>query len=86
MHRIYKNTRDWLITASRTNFYNVITEAKMTPRQKEIVEERFIKGKPNFLIAMDMNLSTKTIEREIHMAYLAINRILNMKTPDPQVL
>lgn len=76
MHTLYKKTRNWFITASRTEYNTVMHEAKMTPRQYAIAEERFLKGKPNFIIAMDMNLSVQTVEREVINAYKAISRIV----------
>lgn len=76
MNIICKNARDWLIQSSRRSFYEIIEEAKITPRQMQIVEMRFVKGMMNFQIAMELNLSTKTVEKEINTAYKAVNRVL----------
>lgn len=72
-----KNARDWLVQSSRRSFYSVLQEAKITPRQMEIAELRFVKGLMNYQIAMQLNISTKTVEKEIAMAYQAVNRILD---------
>lgn len=72
-----KNARDWLVQSSRRSFYSVLQEAKITPRQMEIAELRFVKGLMNYQIAMQLNISTKTVEKEIATAYQAVNRILD---------
>lgn len=72
-----KNARDWLVQSSRRSFYSILQEAKITPRQMEIAELRFVKGLMNYQIAMQLNISTKTVEKEIATAYQAVNRILD---------
>ena len=72
-----KNARDWLVQSSRRSFYSVLQEAKITPRQMEIAELRFVKGLMNYQIAMQLNISTKTVEKEIATAYQAVNRTLD---------
>lgn len=72
-----KNARDWLVQSSRRSFYSVLQEAKITPRQMEIAELRFVKGLMNYQIAMQLNISTKTVEKEIATASKAVNRILD---------
>lgn len=76
MNILCKNARDWLIQSSRRSFYEVLEEAKITPRQMQIAEMRFVKGMMNFQIAMELNLSTKTVEKEINTAYKAVDRVL----------
>lgn len=71
-----KNARDWMYQSSRRSFYDVLREAKITPRQLEICELRFVKGLFNYQIGMKLNISEKTVEREISTAYKAINRVL----------
>ena len=72
-----KNARDWLLASSRRSFYDVLQEAKITPRQQEIAELRFVKGLLNYQIAMKLNISVKTVEKELQSAYKAVNRILD---------
>lgn len=72
-----KIARDWLVQSSRRSFYDVLEEAKITPRQMQIAEMRFVQGLMNYQIAMQLNISTKTVEKEIATAYKAVNRILD---------
>lgn len=65
--------------SSRRSFYAVLQEAKITPRQMKICEMKFVDGKMNYQIAMELNISTKTVDREISTAYKAINRVLSKK-------
>lgn len=76
MNEMLRKTRDWLNCSSRTSFSAVIHEAKITPRQVEICELKFIKGMTNYQIAMEMNLSVKTIDKELNTAYKQITNVL----------
>ena len=76
MHSRSKFARDWLIRSSRRSFHDTVREAKITPRQNQIIEMRFLQGMTNYQIAMALNISTKTVEKDIQNAYDAINRIL----------
>lgn len=76
MDKDKKSSRDWLINSSRHSFYEVLQEAKISPRQFQICEMRFVKYMTNFQIAMELNISVKTVEKDIDTAYRAITRIL----------
>lgn len=71
-----KNTRDWLLSSTRRSFSAVLMEAKITPRQLEICELKFVKGLTSYQIAMEMNLSVKTIDKELNTAYKQITNVL----------
>lgn len=76
MNITLKNTRDWLLASTRRSFSAVLTEAKITPRQVEICELKFAKGLTSYQIAMQMNLSVKTIDKELNTAYKQITNVL----------
>lgn len=76
MKELQKSVRAWLTESSRRSFYAVLQKAKITPRQMQICEMKFVEGKMNYQIAMELNISTKTVDREISTAYKAINRVL----------
>ena len=68
--------------SSRRSFYAVLQEAKITPRQMKICEMKFVDGKMNYQIAMELNISTKTVDREISMRIrLLIECFLNEVIP-----
>lgn len=77
MRELLKSARIWMTESSRRSFYAVLQEAKITPRQMKICEMKFVDGKMNYQIAMELNISTKTVDREISTAYKAINRVLS---------
>lgn len=72
-----KNTRDWLQTSTRRSFSAVLEEVKITPRQIEICELKFTKGMTNYQIAMQMNVSVKTVDKELNTAYRQITNVLS---------
>lgn len=76
MNSVTRNARDWVTNSTRSNFFDVIQEAKISPRQMQIIEMRFVTGLMNFQIASELNISEKTVEKEISAAYKAVNRVL----------
>lgn len=76
MNEMLRRTRDWLNCSSRTSFGAVIHEAKITPRQIEICELKFIQGLTNYQIAVKLNVSDKKIEKELNTAYKRITNVL----------
>lgn len=70
MDTLLKNTRDWLQTSTRRSFSAVLEEAKITPRQVEICELKFVKGLTNYQIAMQLNVSVKTVAGDIGLKLL----------------
>lgn len=64
-----KKTRRWLIRATKTPFYKVMEEAKLTPLQQSIIRDRFLLGKSNIEIALNNHVSIETIRNELAKAY-----------------
>lgn len=76
MNELRKNTRDWLTASTLCSFTAVLENAKITPRQMEVCRMKFIQGLTNYQIAMQTNVSVKTVERDLRTAYNAINNVL----------
>lgn len=53
-------------------------EAKLSPRQMQIVELRFVDGLMNYQIAMRLNVSVKMLESDLRFTYRAVSRVLNL--------
>lgn len=77
MNILLKNTRDWLQASTRRSFSAVLEEAKITPRQVEICELKFIKGMTNYQIAAELNVSGETVDKELNTAYKRITNVLS---------
>lgn len=77
MNILLKKTRDWLQDSTRRSFSAVLEEAKITPRQVEICELKFIKGMTNYQIAAKLNVSVKTVDKELNTAYKRITNVLS---------
>lgn len=74
-----KRARDWLYNSTREEFYAVLHEAKISPRQYAICEKRFVDGLMNYQIGMEMNISDKTVERDVAAAYDSVLRVLKSR-------
>ena len=72
--------RDWLSQSTRKEFEAIITEAKLTPRQIEIIELKFIHDLKNYQIAMKIDTSVQTVERDLQQAYNSVKRALKAVT------
>lgn len=53
--------RDWLSRSTRKEFEAIIQEAKLTPRQMEIIELKFIHDLKNYQIAMRIDTSVRYV-------------------------
>ncbi len=71
-----RTARDWLYNCTRSEFYEVMHEAKITPRQFAICKSRFVDGLLNYQIGIKMNISDKTVERDVAKAYDALLKVL----------
>ena len=76
MDKLRKSAREWLQGSTRRSFHAVLEEAKISPRQAQVCELKFVKGKTNYQIAMIMNISVKTVEKDLSTAYESINKVL----------
>lgn len=72
--------RDWLSRSTRKEFEAIIQEAKLTPRQMEIIELKFIHDLKNYQIAMRIDTSVQTVERDLQQAYNSVKRALKAVT------
>lgn len=68
--------------SGKSAFRSIVDEAKLTPRQQEIIELKFIYDLKNYQIAMKINTSVQTVERDLMQAYNSIYRILGGMTDD----
>lgn len=71
-----KSAREWLLLSTKKPFNEVVDEAKLTPTQLSIAVKKFIEGKRNYEIAIELSVSESTVEKEIAKAYDAICRVL----------
>jgi predicted DNA-binding protein (UPF0251 family) len=62
------------------NLKPIISEAKLTPRQIEIIELKFIHDLKNYQIAMKIDTSVQTVERDLQQAYNSVKRALKAVT------
>lgn len=71
-----KSAREFLNDSSRTDFYNAIKEAKLSPRQEGILEMKFVKDLTYIQIAFYFNVDVNTIKRDIKKAYDKIYSVI----------
>lgn len=72
--------REWLSQSTRKEFDAIINEAKLTPRQLEIIELKFIHDLKNYQIAMRIDTSVQTVERDLQRAYNSVKKALKAVT------
>lgn len=80
MEACRSQAREWLSQSTRKEFDAVIAEAKLTPRQIEIIELKFIHDLKNYQIAMKIDTSVQTVERDLRQAYNSVKRVLKAVT------
>ena len=57
----------------------MLHEAKVSPRQYVVCEKRFVDGLMNYQIGMEMNISDKTVERDVAAVYDSVLRVLKSR-------
>lgn len=77
MNESRKKVKEYLIGSTRTEFYAIIEEAKLTPRQRLFAIERIDKNKFNYLIAMENNISPETVKKELGKVYDKCGKVIN---------
>ena len=65
---------------TKEEFQEVIEKVKLTPRQLEILELRFIRHLLNYEIAELLGVSEKTVVRDLRKSYRMINEILGKQS------
>lgn len=76
MDTFRRKVRDWLYNCTKGEFYKALGEAKINPRQLAVCEKRFIDGLFNYQVGMELNISDKTVERDVTKVYDALHKIL----------
>ncbi|WP_455655895.1 sigma factor-like helix-turn-helix DNA-binding protein [Phascolarctobacterium sp.] len=77
MDKTYQQIRQTLDDVpTKSEFWDIVGKIKLTSRQMEILELRFIDGLLLYEIGDKMGLSTKTVERDLRDCYRKIKKIL----------
>lgn len=76
MNDLRKQTRRWLMEATRAEFYDIVYQAKLTPRQTHLVYRKFIDDYSIDKIAYEMKISPEVTKRALGRAYDLIGKIL----------
>ena len=81
MNRTYLKVRHILDDIpTKEEFQEVIEKVKLTPRQLEILELRFIRHLLNYDIADLLGVSEKTVVRDLRKSYRMIHEILGKQS------
>lgn len=64
-----KLARELLNDSSRTNFWEIVHEAKIPKADQEILDARFIRGESITKISLEQNYSVEKVNRVIKKAY-----------------
>lgn len=70
-----KAARDLLAAASRSRFLDLIREAKLSPRQEQILELHLMKYKSYVQISLAMFVDVNTVKNDVAKAYDQIYRL-----------
>lgn len=64
-----KQARDWLHSSTLTQYEEVTKEAKLTPKQKDILDKYILKGYTQQQIAYETFEDIASIKRALHTTY-----------------
>lgn len=72
----HKVARRFLRDCTLTEYNNTVTEIKLIPVDRKILDEYILKGKPEFQIAMDMNMSPNAVQKRLCSCYRRIYKLI----------
>jgi RNA polymerase sigma factor (sigma-70 family) len=73
-----KAVRTALRQACRYDFDALLHEAKLTPREREIIVLRYLEDLKNYQIAMQLNVSPETVRNDLASSAEKLNQALNL--------
>ena len=72
-----RQARDRLADSTTSNFWDIVDEIRISPEEREILDERFIKFKSIAKIADEHNCSEERINKLIAKTYDKIFKLMN---------
>lgn len=76
MYDSRRKARDWLNDSTKSDFFQMLEQIKLSDEDMRILDEKFIRGKNNTEIAQQANCSVETVGRIIQKAYDKIARLI----------
>ncbi len=73
-----KTARDFLEEISLTELHNVVDEAKLTPRQKGIIEMKFVKDWSYVQISLKLHIDVNVIKEDMRKSYDKIYKLFSI--------
>ena len=72
-----RQARDHLAASTKNNFWDIVNGIMISPEEREILDERFIKFKSITKIAEEHNCSEERINKLIAKTYDKIFKLMN---------
>ena len=72
-----RQARDYLDDSTTSNFWDIVDEIRISPEEREILDERFIRFKSITKIADEHNCSEERINKLIAKTYDKIFKLMN---------
>lgn len=72
-----RQARDYLDDSTTSNFWDIVDEIRISPEEREILDERFIKFKSITKIADEHSCSEERINKLIAKTYDKIFKLMN---------
>ena len=71
-----RQARDYLDDSTTSNFWDIVDEIRISPEEREILDERFIKFKSITKIADEHNCSEERINKIIAKTYDKVFKLM----------
>lgn len=76
MLSIRRKVRQWLHCSSRTDFKNIVNEAKIPDEDMKVLDMKFVHGMSNVQISMECHCSLEKVNYIIKRSYDKIARLI----------
>lgn len=78
MDKCRKKAREWLKGATLTSYLEITKEAKLTPRQEQVLSLIVLKDESVVKISMDLCVDESVIKHLAKQAYDKVSKVLMM--------
>lgn len=71
-----KAARSYLKEATRSEYNEIVYEAKLTPEQEEILLRHILNAETLVKISLGLHCSIANVKKQLHEAYMKISKVM----------
>jgi len=74
-----KQAKQALDDAPLQSFWQIVNEAKIADEHKEVLDLKFIRGRSNVQISLELGMSLEKVNKIIRKSYEKVGKLINIR-------